>query len=74
MQRFLDNVVALLPESVQPYAKALVPLAIGAALAIEDLTISAVEVGELKALAIAAITSILVYATRNIGADELYAD
>ncbi|MGH2954688.1 MAG: hypothetical protein ACRD2Z_03315 [Thermoanaerobaculia bacterium] len=67
MTQFLDNVVARLPVSVRPYAKALVPLAVGVALVAADLTVSAVEVAELKTLAISVVTSLLVLATRNIG-------
>lgn len=67
MQKFLDAVVRRLPESLRPYAKALIPLTVGVAVVVQDLVISAAEVAELKTLAITAVTSLLVYATRNIG-------
>lgn len=67
MQKFLDLLVSKLPTGVQPYAKALVPLAVGAVLVAQDLTISVTEVNELKTLGIAAFTSLFTLLVRNIG-------
>lgn len=55
-----EKIVSALPAKAQPYAKALVPLAGGAIAAAQDLTIDAVEVGGLKALAAGALVSLFV--------------
>lgn len=67
MQKFLDAVVGKLPVALQPYAKSLVPLALGVVVVAQDLVVSVEEVAELKTLAVSAATSVLVYAVRNIG-------
>lgn len=67
MTKFLTALVAKLPARVQPCAKALVPTALGAAIAIQDLTVTAVEVNEMKVLVGAAVTSLLVAALPNLG-------
>lgn len=67
MSRFFENLVGLLPLSLQPYAKGLVPLAAGVALALEDLTIDAAEVGVIKSLAGGAILAALVIVFPNLG-------
>lgn len=67
MQKFFDLVVSKLPGGVQPYAKALVPVTVAGVLVLQDLTVSVEEVAEIKTLALGAVTSVLVYAFRNIG-------
>lgn len=66
MNKFLENVVAWLPYSVQPYAKSLVPVVVAGAVAVQDLTVSAVEVSEVKTLAVGALTSIVVALIPNL--------
>lgn len=70
MQKFLDAVVGKLPVALQPYAKSLVPFSLGVVIVVQDLTVSAVEVSELKTLGLAAVSSLLVLFTRNIGNAE----
>lgn len=67
MNTFLENVVAKLPKKVQPVAKAFVPTGVAAAVAAQDLAFSAVEVNEIKTLAIGAIASVLTYLIPNLG-------
>lgn len=67
MATFLENVVGKLPVSVQPYAKAVVPLVLGVVAAGQDLAFDAVEVDELKVLAWSVVTSVLVLAFPNLG-------
>lgn len=66
MNKFLTAVVSKLPLSVQPYAKALVPLVLGAFLVAQDLVVSVEEVDTLKTLAGAAVVSLLVLAFPNV--------
>lgn len=66
MSVFLEKVVSLLPEGLQPYAKALVPLFLGAVLIIQDLTISAAEVADFRVAVGAAVVSIVTLLIPNI--------
>ena len=68
MNRFLTALVAKLPASLRPYAKALVPLGVGAAAVAQDLVIDAQEVDDLKTLAAAAVVSLLTLAVPNVDA------
>jgi hypothetical protein len=62
----LDALVARLPLSLQPYAKALVPAAVAAVAAVSSWLVSgAFDGAELWTALGGAVTSILVYATRN---------
>ena len=65
MQKFLDTLVGKLPVKVQPYAKAVVPLAVAAVLVAQDLTVSAAEVNSLAVAAGGVITSLIVLAVPN---------
>jgi hypothetical protein len=67
MNRFLEALVAKLPAAVQPYAKACVPLVLGAALVVQDLTVTAVEVDALKVAALSAAYSLAVLAVPALG-------
>lgn len=69
MNKFLEAIVSKLPYSLQPYAKALVPLALGAFIVVQDLVISVEEVDELKTLAVAAVVSLLTYSFPNLGGE-----
>lgn len=65
MNKFLNAVVARLPRKLRRYAKALVPLLAGVAVAGQDLVFDAAEVDELKALAGAALLALVVAAVPN---------
>ena len=68
MNRFLTALVAKLPKRVRPYAKAIVPLGVGAAVIAQDLVIDAQEVNDLKTLVAAAVVSLLTLAVPNVDA------
>jgi hypothetical protein len=61
----LENLVSRLPVKVQPYAKALVPLAAGFLVAGTDLSISGEEGRALCEVAGATVTSLLVLLVPN---------
>lgn len=63
---FLQNLVALLPVGLQPYAKGLVPVVAGIAVALDDLTIDVTEVGVIRGLVGGAILSALVILFPNL--------
>jgi hypothetical protein len=67
MTKFLEALVAKLPAPLQPYAKAIVPLAFGAAVIVQDLTITVAEVNELKVLAFSVAYSLAVLAVPALG-------
>jgi hypothetical protein len=60
------KLVAVLPEKLQPVAKSLVPVAAGAILALDDLTLEATEVDGLLALGTGAAVSALVWLFPNL--------
>lgn len=66
MTKFLDNAIRkFIPRPYRRYAKAFVPTIVAAAAAAQDLTVSAVEVHEIKTLAVGAATSLLVGLVSN---------
>lgn len=66
MTKFLTSVVGRLPRPCRKYAKAFIPALVAGAVAVQDLTVSAVEVNEIKALAVGAVASLLVGVTPNV--------
>lgn len=66
MNTFLENVVARLPAPIAKYAKAFVPVGVAAAVVLQDLVVSAVEVDTLKALALGAVASIITGLIPNV--------
>jgi hypothetical protein len=66
MTAFLNTLIRkFVPKRLRRYAKAFVPTLVAAAVAVQDLTVSAVEVNEVKTLAVGALTSLLVAAVSN---------
>ena len=65
MARFLEALVGRLPAKAQPYAKALVPLGVAAAVVFQDLTVNAAEVNSLAVAAGGCLTALLVVAIPN---------
>ena len=66
MSRVLDSLVARLPASVQPYAKACVPVVVAAVALLGDLIATgAVDPSGLRTAAVGAATSLLVLAIPN---------
>lgn len=65
MNTFLSALVERLPKRLQPVAKMLVPLTLGIATAVTDLSISGEELRVLAELAGTAVTSLLVYSIPN---------
>lgn len=70
MNKFFTALVSKLPVSVQPYAKALVPLAIGAVLVLQDLTVTVQEVDSLKTIAGSVAVSLIVLVVPNLGSNK----